>query len=285
MSEKFTIKEILDYPDKVFSSLSGISTSGILKYVGESRKVKGAKGDFFSQFIVIEDDTGKIGADKSGDTEGDVFPQSAKGKRVTVEGAKTKLYEDKKGKMERKLTRGKISLVEGQSKGESKDTSEVAREGYDRLADGRSVVSREEWARKDRTLTRVAIAKSLIETKREYADVIDEAEDWFEWVYYSGDNPNPEKAKTKEKKKTKSSSGKSSVEQAIDENFDRKKEEIKLLKLYTKAYELKIFDAKYDLSKWMDEQLGKKTVGSLADDEIVDTVRLMAEKVEEKEGK
>ena len=279
--EKFTIKEILDYPDKVFTALSGISLTGILKYVGEGREVQGTKGTFWSQFIVIEDSTGKIGADKSGDTKEDVFPQSAKGKQVTVEGAKTKLYEDKNKKTERKLTRGKISLTVEQPKGESKDTSGVTREGYDRLPNEQYVVSREEWAKKDRTITRVAVVKSLIEAgKKPDPDTIDEANLWFDWIYYTGDSPDLEKPKTKEKKKTKSSK-KSSVEQVADENFDRKKEETKLLKLYTQACTLKLFDAKYDLSKWMYEQFEKKTVGSLADDQVADAVRLMGEKVEE----
>ena len=185
--EKFTIKEILDYPDKVFTSLSGISLQGTLRYVGKEENKKGTKDgrayDFWGQFIVIEDDTGKIGARKSGDTKEDVFPQSAKGKQVTVEGAKTTIYKDNKGEMQRKLTGGKISLSK-QPKGESKDTSlGVAREGYDRLEDGRSVVSREEWARKDRTITRVAVVKSLIEAgKKPDPDTIDEADEWCSWI-------------------------------------------------------------------------------------------------------
>ncbi|GAI87421.1 unnamed protein product [marine sediment metagenome] len=203
--EKFTIQEILDYPDKVFTSLSGISLTGTLKYVGEGRELKGTKGTFVSQFIVIEDDTGKIGADKTGDTKEDVFPQSAKGKQVAVEGAKTKIYEDKNKKMERKLTRGKISLSE-QPKGGSKDTQGVAREGYDRLPDERYVVSREEWAKKDRIITRVAVVKSLIEAgKKPSPDAIDEANVWFDWIYYINDKDSDQE-KPKEKKETKSSS-------------------------------------------------------------------------------
>ncbi len=89
--------------------------------------------------------------------------------------------------------------------------------------------------------------------------------------------------KPKEKKKTKSSK-KSSVEQVIDENFDRKKMENKLLRLYIQACALKLFDAKYDLSKWMFEQFEKKTMGSLTDDQVADAVKLIGEKVEEKEG-
>ncbi|GAI87424.1 unnamed protein product, partial [marine sediment metagenome] len=60
--------------------------------------------------------------------------------------------------------------------------------------------------------------------------------------------------------------------------------ETKLLKLYTQACTLKLFDAKYDLSKWMYEQFEKKTVGSLADDEMVEAVRMMGEKIKEKEN-
>ena len=289
--EKFTIKEILDYPDKVFTSLSGISLTGSLKYVGKEENKKGTKDgrayDFWGQFIVIEDDTGKIGARKSGDTKEDVFPQSAKGKQVTVEGAKTTIYKDNKGEMQRKLTGGKISLSE-QSKGESKDTSEVTRKGYDRLPNEQYVVSREEWAKKDRTITRVAIVKSLIEAGKEpVPDTMDEANLWFDWIYYSGDNPDSEdseKSEKKDKKKTKSSSKKFSIETIIDKDFDRTKEETKLLKLYTKACTLKLFDAKYDLSKWMFEQFEKKTVGSLTDDQVADAVRLMGKMVEEKEG-
>lgn len=281
MSEKFTIQEILDYPDKVFTSLSGISLEGVLKYVGEGRELKGAKGNFVSQFIVIEDATGKIGADKTGDTKEDVFPQSAKGRQVTVEGAKTKIYEDKNKKMERKLTRGKITLKEGGSK-ETSSSSEVKKEGYDRLEDGRSVVSREEWARRDRTITRVAVVKSLIEAgKKPDPDTMDEANIWFDWICYT-DDKGSDQEKPKEKK-TKSSK-KSSIEEIADKDFDRKKTEIRLLKLYTEACTLKLFDAKYDLSKWMFEEFEKKTVGSLADDEVVDAVRMMGEKIKKKEN-
>lgn len=281
--EKITIKELLDLPTKFFEGQSGINLDGVLKYVGTGREVKGAKGTFYSQFLTIEDDTGKIGADKTGDAKDDLFPESAKGRQVAVEGAKTKIYKDRREEMQRKLTRGKITLSEEQSKGESKDTSGVAKKGYDRLEDGRSVVSREEWARKDRTLTRVAIVKSMIEAgKKPTSDAIDDADDWFSWIYYTEEETDSEKPKEKPKEKTKSSS-KSSVEAVIDKNFDRKKKENKLLKLYTQACTLKLFDANYDLSKWMYEQFEKKTVGSLADDEVADAVRLMEEKIEEKE--
>ncbi len=69
MAEKITIKELLDLPEKFFEGQSGINLTGILRYVGpESHKTGKKDGrdyDFWSQFIVIEDATGKIGADKN----------------------------------------------------------------------------------------------------------------------------------------------------------------------------------------------------------------------------
>lgn len=211
--------------------------------------------------------------------EDKTLPQSAKGKKVKVEGATTDTYKDKEGKIKRVL-KGRVSLLGGQV--EKTSSGGNGKEGYDGLPDGRFVVSREEWAKKDRTLTRVAIVKSLIEVgKHPDPDTIEEAVQWFAWVYYSEDKE-PEIEKPKEKKKTKSSR-KNSVEQTVDKDFSRKKMENNLLKLYTQACKLKLFDTNYDLSKWMDEQFEKKTVGSLADDQIVDAVRLMGEKIKEKE--
>ncbi len=290
MAEKFTIKEILDYPDKVFTSLSGLNLTGVLRYVGPESHKTGTKDgrdyDFWSQFIVIEDATGKIGADKTGDKES-VIPQSAKGKQVVVEGAKTKLYPDKDKKIQRKLTKGKITLKEPES-GEA--PSGGGKEGYDKLPEGggRYVVSREEWARKDRIITRIAIVKSLIGAGQRFKpDVVDEAEGWFDWIYYSEDKePQLGKKETKSGKNSKTkdrSSDKSTVEEVIDKDFDRKKTEIKLLKLYTKGYELKIFNAEYDLSKWMFEQFEKKTVGALTDDQVFEAVKVLGKMVKEKE--
>ncbi len=63
--------------------------------------------------------------------------------------------------MQRKLSKGKITLKEPES-GEA--PPEGTKVGYDKLPEGggRYVVSREEWARKDRIITRIAIVKSLI---------------------------------------------------------------------------------------------------------------------------
>ncbi len=185
MSDKITIKDLLDLPEKFFAGQSGINLTGILRYVGPESHKTGTKDgrpyDFWSQFIVIEDATGKIGADKTGDKES-VIPQSAKGRQVVVEGAKTKLYKDKKGEMQRKLIKGKITLKEQESK---ETVPEGTKKGYDGLPDGRYVVSREEWARKDRILNRKAIVEALIGAGQRFKpDVVDEAEGWFDWIYY-----------------------------------------------------------------------------------------------------
>ena len=284
MSEKFTIKEILDYPDKIYNSLSDINLEGTLTVVMKSKQMKRKKDNqiFFAQFLVIKDDTGEIGINIAVGEEKLLFEELAKGKQVKVEGATTSTYKDKNGKIQRVL-KGKVSLLET---GTKESISNVPR-GYSQMPEGghQYVVSQEVWEKRNRILTRIAIVKSLIESKREYsADLVDEADAWFDWVCWSGDKePNSEKKEIKSERKDKKKTNKSPIETVINENFDRKKMETELLKSYTEACKLKLFDTNYDLSKWMFEQFKKKTVGSLADDQIVDAVRVMNEMIKIKE--
>jgi len=115
---------------------------------------------------------------------------------------------------------------------------------------------------------------------------VDEAEGWFDWIYYENKEAQPERKETKSETNSKTkdrSSNKSTIEKVIDKDFDRKKTEIKLLKLYTEGCKVKIFNAEYDLSKWMFEQFEKKTVGALTDDQVFEAVGVLGKMVKEKE--
>lgn len=175
-NEQVTIKELLSLPEKFFKGQSDINLEATLKRVLKPRNPKGTKEDgqgydFWAQYLVITDDTGEIGVDITVSKEEETIPTAAIDKRVKVTGAKTDIYQDKNKKNVRKLTKGKVFLLEA--------VEEVEKD----IGGGKDKVPQEVWQRKDRLIAREAIAKALIVAGRKWSDeTATEAIGWYEWV-------------------------------------------------------------------------------------------------------
>jgi len=113
--------------DNLDVGMSNIEIEGEVTYIMAPRKVEGDndKGhyEFYSQFVVIEDETGKIGCGISVEKE---EHQLAKGVIARVKG-KLEEYKDKKGQMVKKI-QGKLVAI---SKGDKvTDVQQEVAEGY-----------------------------------------------------------------------------------------------------------------------------------------------------------
>lgn len=187
MSDNITIKKLLDLDEGIFTKMSDITLEATVKEARQvyERKVKDGprKGQpFWSQKLVINDGTGSIIVDYIANKVEETIPGTAVGKKIRIEKAKTDIYKD-----ERRLAKGKggkISLLES-AKQPAKDNN-----GYETLIDGRTVVSREVWERKDRLITKTAVTKSLIEAGRKWSKAVEkEADGWLGWIYNSKPEP------------------------------------------------------------------------------------------------
>jgi len=176
MAEKITIKELLNLDQKWFVGQVIEHLEATIDFILKPREVKGQKGTFWSQFIVIKDTTGKIGLDFTAGSEDETIPTSAKGRQVMVEGAKGTVYQDKNNETQRKLSRGKVKLLDTEkpSQGGMGESSpkEDERQYWDHRKD-----------KEQKIITKSALAKSLIESGRKWNKMTQkEADSWFAWI-------------------------------------------------------------------------------------------------------
>lgn len=261
MSEQITIKELLDLKQILFTTMSDITLEATVKEVRQAygREVKSGerKGQsFWSQKIIIQDNTGSIVIDYIAGKMEDTVPQTAIGKKIRIEKAKTDIYKD-----ERRLARGKVTLLES-----AKQPS--GGNGYDTLPDGRAVVSREVWEAKDRLITKTAITKSLIEAGRKWGKAVEkEADGWLGWVYNS--KPEDESnLKPPEFKKPKPAETEGLVK-VMDKDFNRDQ----LIKRLGKRFAELFVGGKtkgLGLEEWLSKNYEVKSFMGLSDDYLVE---------------
>lgn len=263
MSDKITIKELLDLDQKWFVGQVIEHLEATIELVLKPREVKGQKGSFWSQFLVIKDKTGKIGLDFTANSEDNMIPASAKGKAILVEAAKGTTYPDKNKETQRKLSRGRITVnkVQEESKTDSNN-------GYETLTDGRTVVSREVWEKKDRTITRIALAKSLIEAGRKWNKICQaEADGWFGWIM---DNKEPEAKEAIEPKETKETSERA----ALRKTWQGLNKKLADKEYWTVRYGTSTEDQGYRL--WLDDEFQVASSTFLTDKQMQEGIKIMA---------
>jgi len=112
------IKQILELD----VGLAGISVAGRLKVVMPERKHTGQYGEFTTQFVVIEDETGSLPVK----VYEKILPQESKGKVVKVTSAKITSYTNKNNELVKQLDVGKKSGIEVV---EETDVKEAKEEG------------------------------------------------------------------------------------------------------------------------------------------------------------
>ncbi len=88
--------------------ISGLKCSGSVGFVGNAKNVKGEYNgkpyDFWTQFVVIEDNGDSIGVNLRLDAENQAITRSDKGNLITIEKAELRDYNDKKGKKQLSLS-------------------------------------------------------------------------------------------------------------------------------------------------------------------------------------
>jgi len=263
LSENVSIKELLGLKEKFFVGQTNIAVEGTLKKVLQAAERKGTGGrpDFWSQFLVVEDGTGSIGVDLTAGKAEDTIPESAKGSRVRIENGKGAVYPDKSGKTQRKLTKGKVTLL-----GPAGAPKLQPDNGEPKLL---------------RTY-KLALAQALIRAGSQWSKETEkEAEAWVGWIYQplesKGALPEGPKEKGDQKEKRLAPEKKTGGDllKAADEEFDRGKEEASLGRLYVEAYQAKLFNQDYELSQWLEENFHKKSLTALTDDELITAVCLL----------
>lgn len=99
------IAQILQLPDGV----SGLTLEGTVGYCGAAKRITGEHNgkpyDFWSQFVTVKDDTGEVGVGLSVNSQADAV---IKGQRISVEKGKIESYQNKDGKMTKKV-QGKLA--------------------------------------------------------------------------------------------------------------------------------------------------------------------------------
>ncbi len=177
MSEQITIQDLLDLQGKFFAGQSGITLEATIKETRQAYERKVKSGDrageiFYSQKLVIDDGTGSIVVDFIAGTKEEIIPNTAVGRRVKIEDAKTDIY-----KGERRLVRGKLTPLDSTADSTPSgagvsDPKQEERDYWDSKQD-----------RKGREISRCALAKEYIRAgKYPNKDTIKEANTWAEWV-------------------------------------------------------------------------------------------------------
>jgi len=174
-TDKVTIKELLDLDQKWFVGQEIKHLEATIDLVLKPREVQGQKGIFWSQFIVIKDNTDKIGFDLTSNSKNETIPTSAKDRQIIVKGARGVVYKDKKNETQRKLSRGVYKLLDSEKppqKSDVPDPKDDERQYWDHRKD-----------KEQRIITKSALAKSLIEAGRKWGKPAQkEADGWYEWV-------------------------------------------------------------------------------------------------------
>ena len=257
MSENVSIKELSGLQEKFFVGQTNITVEGTLKKVlkAAERKGTGGRPDFWSQFLVVEDGTGSIGVDLTAAKAEDTIPESAKGSLLRIENGKGAVYPDKTGKTQRKLTKGKVTLL-----GPAGAPKLQPDNGEPKLL---------------RTF-KTSIAQALIRAGSQWSKETEkQAEAWIGWIYQPLESKEApaeepkEKGDQKQKRLAPEKKTGGDLLKAADEEFDRGEEEASLGRLYVEAYQAKLFNQDYELSQWLEENFHKKSLMALTDDELI----------------
>lgn len=305
MSEQVTIKELLELPEKFFEGQSDIVLEATITVAMKPREVKGSTGGrdyhFWSQFVVIKDNTAGIGMDW---TMSKAEEALTKGMKVRVDKARTATYEDKDGKTWRKLTKGKVIVLGGSGrekeseksrdeKKESQVTDNLKTSYYTIFGPNDKVVTHPDiLLARQMLITRTAIAKSFIEQGKHLDMHKKECEEWVKWIYGEGivtakkesktkktkDNPGKKKDKPKEEKKTAKPLS-DDVTPIGDEVMGR------IGRLYVKAYQKGCFKPKFELADWLNQNWKKKSLLTLSAEELKEAEKELTEMVKGKSKK
>ncbi|NVM22876.1 MAG: hypothetical protein HWN68_13975 [Desulfobacterales bacterium] len=280
MSDNFTIKELLDYDLKAFKMFSDISLEATVTRALKAKERKGTKDGrdyhFFSQFVVINDGTADIGLDF---TVGRVEETLAKGNKIRIEKAKAAIYQDKNDKTQRKLTKGKITVLNGTEK---IPENLLETDGYYIVVgpNGKVVVSPEVLRKRDKVITRAAVAKSMIENGWRLTELLEppkdgdterEFEAWVKLIYkkiQEEPKPKPRKAPPKEKNEKK---------EEEPEDLDRDQLVGRFSKLVTEGFVKKKFTVDFPVTKWLQQRFNKLNHKDLTDDELAKAVSMLRE--------
>lgn len=272
MSDNVTFKELLDLPEKFFKGQSKISLEAtVIRTVKTKegklvREVKGSKDGrdyhFFSQFVVANDGTADMGLDLS---LGKAEDSCKEGMVIKLQNGKADIYKDRKGNTQRKL-KGKLEGIT-RERSQPKDDN-----GYETLSDGRTVVSREVWEKKDNRITRLSLAMKYIETGKSFdgkpiKKAKKDADNWVNWIYQLEGEPKgePKPEKKPEEKSTK----KEEFDEIMDEKFDRDRIKTEIAQLWGRAFKAK--QVKGDISKWISENFeGKHSLLTFDDSEMIE---------------
>lgn len=181
--ESISIKELLEYPDKIYKRLGKIDIEGILKRtnapkVQRKEKTEKERGyHFTAQFLVVDDSTGSIGVNVTYPGDGPALSKEAQGKRVKIENAEAGSYQGQKG-TQRVLNRGRVSLLEKVEP--AKESSSEKTEPKSRYGD----IPPEVWDKKQLIITKSAIVKALFESGRKWdKETEKQATDSLNWIY------------------------------------------------------------------------------------------------------
>lgn len=303
MSEGVTIKELLDLSESIFSKMSDITLGVTVTVAMKVREVKGSKDGrdyhFWSQFVVVEDGTAGIGMDL---TMSKAEEALAKGMKIEVEKAKTATYEDKDGKTWRKLTKAKVSIIEGtiqkekprDEKKEPQATDSLRADYYTIFGPNDKVVVHPDvmcW--NGRLKVKTAIAKSFIGAGKLFDKVKLEAETWLDWIYSNVElTEQPEKSKgnskTKKKKDNPESKDKEKkTAKPLSDDVTPIGDEVmgRIGRLYVKAYQAGKFKKDFELADWLNQNWEKKSLLALTETELKEAEKELKKMVEGKSKK
>jgi hypothetical protein len=254
MSNVITIKELLDLNEKWFVGQIIEHLEATIDIILKPREVKGQKGTFWSQFIVIKDNTAKIGLNFTIDSEEETIPTSAKGTEILVEGAKGTIYQDKNGETQRKLSGGKVKLLR-QNPSEKVKSDKEEREYWDHRKD-----------KEQRIIAKSALAKSLIEAGREWNKTTQkEADSWFDWIM-NGIEGKKEEPKTDEESPERA---------ALRKTWHILKEKLIQTDFWNDEDEIGGEAVENKYRNWLDKEFEVPSSSYLTDEEMEEGIRMM----------
>lgn len=268
MSDNITIKKLLDLDEAFFTKMSDITLDATVKQVGQAyeRKVKSGKREgqsFYSQKLTVNDGTGDIVVDFIANKAEQTIPRTAVGKRIKIEDAKTDIYKD-----ERRLARGKVSLLNGQ--GVSPRETPVLANGYYIVVgpNGKVVKAPEVDEKEQRIIAGQAVAKSLIEAGRKWSKAVEkEADGWLGWIYNS--KPEDESKLEPPKFKKPEPAETEGLVKVMDKDFDRDKLIAKLGKQFGALFVAGKTKG-LNLEEWLNKNYEVKSFMALSDDYLVE---------------
>lgn len=267
-----TIKKLLDLDESIFTKMSDITLEASITLALKPKNVKGSKGDrkwdFWSQFSVINDGTADIGCDLKTDKAENAF---TKGMKIKIEKAETDIYKDKNGKMQRKLTKGKVTCLNGQ-RVSSGGTATPANGYYIVVGpNGKIVLNPQVDKQKRLQLLREGIAKSFIEATQKWNKTIEkQAQESFAWVAGKDkpkEEPKPEPTPIDHMESTKNLTDQ--FHKLNDPNFNRDKLIGRLGKRFGELFVAGKTKG-LNLEEWLSKNYEVKSFMGLSDDYLVE---------------